>query len=116
MTRQLLTRFHENLWKRHLPPLEALRQAQLGVFREGSWDSDHPAYWAAWVLSGDPGGLTHPVSQTSPSDASYRKTSAGWPLAVLGVLLALGLLVVLAARTRHKSRVSSSIPWRGAPS
>ena len=59
--------FYENLWKKKLPKLEALRQAQLTMLREGikrglSLEDDRPAdknrrlppyYWAAFELSGD---------------------------------------------------------------
>lgn len=68
-TRDLLIRFYENLWKKKLPRLEALRQAQLWMLKEGakrgldlvredavkalSWTKAPPYYWAAFVLSGD---------------------------------------------------------------
>jgi CHAT domain-containing protein len=68
-----MQRFYENLWDKGLPKLEALRQAQLWLMREGgrpgstvargvqaegreSVDEDGhlpPYYWAAFVLSGD---------------------------------------------------------------
>jgi CHAT domain-containing protein len=67
-TRELMEQFYDNLWRAKLPRLEALRQAQLAVLREGPKRqlvppreeelSDGPArtpphYWAAFVLSGD---------------------------------------------------------------
>ena len=67
-TRLLMERFYENLWDKRLGKLEALRQAQLAVLREGPQrgmaivtKGDQPAkprrappyYWAAFVLSGD---------------------------------------------------------------
>jgi CHAT domain-containing protein len=67
-TRQLMERFYANLWQKKLPRLEALRQAQLWLLREGQGvrglvlDGDKrleanrrlpPFYWAAFVLSGD---------------------------------------------------------------
>ena len=65
--RSLVVEFYENLWKNKLPALEALRQAQLHMLREGArrglpLEKDQPAtgdgrlppyYWAAFVLSGD---------------------------------------------------------------
>ena len=79
-TRSLMTRFYENLWQKKLPKLEALRQAQVWMLREGikqpelwrgqgelvdfvapteAWSKTPdrpglpPRYWAAFVLSGD---------------------------------------------------------------
>jgi CHAT domain-containing protein len=63
-----MERFYENLWQKKLPKLEALRQAQLWMLREGHnirgivldgnkrLEKDRrlpPFYWAAFVLSGD---------------------------------------------------------------
>jgi CHAT domain-containing protein len=74
-TQELMVRFYDNLWRPGRPPskLEALRQAQLWMLREGVRDGvvardlvplDElegsgegarvpPYYWAAFVLSGD---------------------------------------------------------------
>ena len=66
-TRMLMVRFYENLWDRKLPKLEALRQAQLWMLKEGGKrglqreppEGQAPAgrlppyYWAGFVLSGD---------------------------------------------------------------
>ncbi len=69
-TRDLTMRFYENLWKKKLPRLEALRQAQLWMLKEGISRSMvnvkvpkerlgkddgrlPPYYWAAFALSGD---------------------------------------------------------------
>ncbi len=66
--RALMERFYENLWKKKLPRLESLREAQLwmlaegrqrGLVRDAEADQDFtprrtpPFYWAAFVLSGD---------------------------------------------------------------
>jgi CHAT domain-containing protein len=75
-TRQLMTSFYESLWRRGMGPLEALRQSQLHILRHGigptgrrglepvepapgrpSTTRTHPRLWAAWMLSGDPGGV-----------------------------------------------------------
>ena len=60
-----MERFYENLWKKGLPKLQALREAQLRMLREGykrgmvRRDKEEksgrvpPFYWAAFVLSGD---------------------------------------------------------------
>jgi CHAT domain-containing protein len=70
-TRALMERFYDNLWSKKLSKLEALREAQLWMLREGrsvrglefekaepgkSEGQDArlpPQYWAAFVLSGD---------------------------------------------------------------
>ena len=72
-TRSLMIDFYENLWSKKMSKIEALRQAQLTLMREGVKkrdgikrgievqadqppDADHrlpPYYWAAFVLSGD---------------------------------------------------------------
>jgi CHAT domain-containing protein len=57
MTSNLMTKFYRNLWQEKMTPLMALRQAQLDIKNNGPGDSGHPQYWAAWVLSGDPGAM-----------------------------------------------------------
>jgi len=69
-TRDLMTRFYENLWKKKMPKLEALREAQLWMRKEGIGRGMidvkvpkerlakedgrlPPYYWAAFALSGD---------------------------------------------------------------
>ncbi len=80
-TRALMVAFYTNLWKRKLPKLEALRQAQLTMLRDYDPQADElrgpgavrpvdpsklaaaseatgtkslsPYYWAAFILSGD---------------------------------------------------------------
>jgi len=43
--------FYENLFRLGLTPPEALRQAQLALWRE---DNAAPCYWAGFELHGDP--------------------------------------------------------------
>ncbi len=66
-TRLIMTDFYDNLWKKKMSKVEALRQAQLTMLKEGKnrggiekldqpADKDGrlpPFYWAAFVLSGD---------------------------------------------------------------
>jgi CHAT domain-containing protein/Tfp pilus assembly protein PilF len=69
-TRELMVRFYENLWKRNMSRLEALRQAQLWMLMEGAARGMvdvrvprerlpvedgrvAPYFWAAFTLSGD---------------------------------------------------------------
>jgi CHAT domain-containing protein len=73
-TRLLMERFYEHLWQKKMSKLEALRQAQLWMLREGSQRGPGaqrpvdpkklnavqpdqarrpPLFWASFVLSGD---------------------------------------------------------------
>jgi CHAT domain-containing protein len=54
-TRKLMGLFYANLWEKHLPAAEALRQAQLTMLNEAVGAGVNQYYWAGWVLSGDPG-------------------------------------------------------------
>jgi len=55
-TRDLMTLFYENLWRRGMPKLEALRQAQLAILEENRKRTGHgrPSTWGAFVLDGAP--------------------------------------------------------------
>lgn len=66
VTRDLMKRFYENLWRRRLSKIEALREAQLWLLRERGprglvaveeqvqrTNRLPPYYWAAFTLSGD---------------------------------------------------------------
>lgn len=75
-TQELMTRFYENLWRKNMSKLEAMRQAQLWMLREASKDPETlrglvrgveffeerpprpheklpPYFWSAFVVSGD---------------------------------------------------------------
>jgi CHAT domain-containing protein len=66
-TSQLMQRFYENLWDKKVSKLDALREAQIWMLKEGSPRGLHredvakkptsgrlpPRYWAAFVLSGN---------------------------------------------------------------
>ena len=70
-TSALMTRFYANLWAEKMAPLEALRQAQLSMLDDPAFgEGAHPRLWAAWSLSGDPGGLPqHPPATARSADA-----------------------------------------------
>jgi tetratricopeptide (TPR) repeat protein len=64
-TRALMTRFYANLWDKGLPPLEALSRAQLSILDDPDYGAGgNPQLWAAWTLSGDPGGRPRPAGAT----------------------------------------------------
>jgi CHAT domain-containing protein/tetratricopeptide (TPR) repeat protein len=66
-TMALMGRFYANLWEKGLVPLEALRQAQLSVLDDPDFgNGGDPRLWAAWTLSGDPGGLPRPAVSARP--------------------------------------------------
>lgn len=86
-TQQLMTHFYDNLWKKKLPKLEAMRQAQLAMLQGRGGSSTgrgldllepepgemgsariSPRLWAAWVLSGDP-GIVRPI-KFEPSETA----------------------------------------------
>jgi CHAT domain-containing protein len=64
-TISLMTRFYTNLWEKGLSPLESLRRAQLSILDDPDYGAGgEPRLWAAWTLSGDPGGLTRAADST----------------------------------------------------
>jgi len=50
-TSELMRRFYESMLIGHLPPAQALRTAQLAMWRTTRWSA--PRYWAAFTLQGD---------------------------------------------------------------
>jgi CHAT domain-containing protein/Tfp pilus assembly protein PilF len=94
ITQELLSKFFENYWHKGMPRLEALRQAQLAV-RQGEGNRAHPRYWAAWVLSGDPGDLT---SLALPAAVTVPPWWSGWQPYATGasafLVVVLGLVVI----------------------
>jgi CHAT domain-containing protein len=125
-TQQLMGRFYDNLWRKRLPPLQALRQAQLSLLNDpaaatlargpgaikpapavGPKARTNPRLWAPWVVSGDPGDLTQLAS--APTDGGVAKEegpgpTVAWTLWLWGGL-AVGLVVLigLAARLRRRA-------------
>jgi CHAT domain-containing protein len=136
-TQTLMEEFYRNLWQRKLGKLEALRQAQLVLLRSNdprqgrvrsagaerpvapaqgaqAWPEKRlpPFFWAAWVLSGDPGDLfqgspSPPLETTEAQavDAVVPKAtfaSIFWYLSVGGTLV--GGVLVLALLVRRGVR------------
>jgi CHAT domain-containing protein len=50
-TSQLMMRFYRGMLVENLPPAEALRQAQVSIWKEHRWS--RPYYWAAFALQGE---------------------------------------------------------------
>jgi CHAT domain-containing protein len=50
-TGELMRRFYEGMFRDHLTPAAALREAQLGIWRQSRWSA--PFYWAAFSLQGE---------------------------------------------------------------
>jgi CHAT domain-containing protein len=66
-TRELMARFYTNLWEKRLTPLESLRRAQLSILDDPNFGAGgDPRLWAAWTLSGDPGGLPRLAGAPGP--------------------------------------------------
>src|SRR5262249_48757165 len=86
----------------------ALRQAQLAV-RRGEGNRAHPRYWAAWVLSGDPGNLDSSpgtVPAELPEAVAVAPWWSGWPWYAAG-LVVFGVVLALVVRWRGRR-----IRWR----
>ncbi len=49
-TAELMKRFYEGMFQKGLTPAAALREAQLGMWRQKRWHA--PYYWAAFVIQG----------------------------------------------------------------
>lgn len=50
-TSELMQRFYKGLLRENLPPAQALRQAQVSLWKEARWHA--PYYWGGFVLQGD---------------------------------------------------------------
>ncbi len=51
-TAELMSRFYRHLFAERLRPAAALRQAQVGMWRDSNWRA--PYHWAGFVLQGEP--------------------------------------------------------------
>jgi CHAT domain-containing protein/tetratricopeptide (TPR) repeat protein len=126
-TQQLMSRFYDNLWRKQLPPLQALRQAQLSLLNDptaaalargpgtikpapaaGPKARTNPRLWAPWVVSGDPGDLTQLASAPADGAASGKEgggpgPAGAWTLWLM-VGLPVGLVVLVGLAARHLRR------------
>ena len=84
VTTLLMERFYMNL-RAGMGKAQALQQAQIEIRAQ----YPHPYYWAAFVLTGDPGSYVPPVSPTQPSPLDR------FPGTYISMLVGLGLAVLL---------------------
>lgn len=63
-TRDLMTKFYQNLYQKKLGRSEAMRQSQLAIFAEPA--RKHPFYWASFIVSGN----WAPISDLPEGEAS----------------------------------------------
>jgi CHAT domain-containing protein len=79
-TAQLMERFYIHL-QNGLSKAQALRAAQKEIRDNPKWA--HPYYWAAFILTGDPGK----ASEVSATQSLLKGKNAQWVAGILGVLL-----------------------------
>jgi tetratricopeptide (TPR) repeat protein/CHAT domain-containing protein len=132
-TQALMTAFYDNLWRKKLPRLEALRQAQLRLLNRpvgrsrprgpgevlpepeaGTPARTDPRLWAAWVLSGDPGDLSDVQAVSPPTTVPavepilvFPSSEPGWRVWLpegVGGLVALVVLACVAWTVRRRLR------------
>jgi hypothetical protein len=106
-TEWLMSRFYANLWRERLSPVQALRQAQVGLLPASPavprGEALEPAgalppSWAPWVLSGTIEDLTRPLSGWAGGTGAEGDRSAAGLTPLLGRVLLLGcpaLMIVL---------------------
>jgi CHAT domain-containing protein/tetratricopeptide (TPR) repeat protein len=125
-TARLMDLFYDNLWRKKLPRLEALRRAQLALLHgsgggPGRGPGDEtpsgaeglsrapPRLWAAWVLSGDPGDLTRIAGAVPPPAAvavapgpDSKAPGPPWTLYLAAGLAGVALAGLAARRLRRR--------------
>jgi CHAT domain-containing protein len=91
-TAELMKHFYEGMFQRGLTPAAALREAQLGMWKQKRWHA--PYYWAAFVLQGqyDQKEINH--FQRSPAKLLLILAGTG------ATLLFIALLVLRQRRRR----------------
>jgi CHAT domain-containing protein/Tfp pilus assembly protein PilF len=93
-TAELMKHFYEGMFKKGLTPSAALREAQLGMWKQKRWHA--PYYWAAFVIQGQ-----YNQKETS----SFGVMSPGkWIALSLGLASALALVGILVF-SRRRTRI-----------
>jgi CHAT domain-containing protein len=90
-TAELMKHFYEGMFQRGLTPAAALREAQLGMWKQKRWHA--PYYWAAFVLQGqyDQKEINH-----------FQKSPAKLLLILAGTGTALILFALILLRQRRR--------------
>jgi CHAT domain-containing protein len=86
-TAELMKRFYEGMFQKGLTPAAALREAQLGMWRQKRWHA--PYYWAAFVIQGQYNqkeNMSLGPTQTVKSVAALGSLAAAASLAVFLLL------------------------------
>lgn len=91
-TAELMKHFYRGVLKDGLPPVAALRQAQVRMWRQKEWRS--PYYWAAFVIQGEYKGNIV---------AGERDASAGKVVGAGAAILFLSLSTLYAVKQRRKT-------------
>ena len=92
-TAELMKRFYEGMFKKGLTPAAALREAQLGMWRQKRWHA--PYYWAAFVIQGQ-------YNQKENTNLGPTRT-VKWVAALASLAVAASLAVFLLLRRRRRT-------------
>jgi len=81
----LMQHFYEGMFNRGLTPAAALREAQLGMWKQKRWHA--PYYWAAFVIQGQYDQQEMTGFQRSPGKLMAIMTGVGATLFLMAILL-----------------------------
>jgi MYXO-CTERM domain-containing protein len=76
-TRDLMTKFYQNMYQKGLGRGEAMREAQMSLFAQPA--RQHPFYWASFIVSGDWTPLSGTSSGTSTGNSDANGKSVTTP-------------------------------------
>jgi CHAT domain-containing protein/Tfp pilus assembly protein PilF len=91
-TAELMKRFYEGMFQKGLTPAAALREAQLGMWRQKRWHA--PYYWAAFVIQGQ-------YNQKENMNLGPTRT-VKWAAALGGLAAAVSLVLFFLLRQRRR--------------
>ena len=90
-TAELMKNFYEGMFQKGLTPAAALREAQLGMWKQKRWHS--PYFWAAFVLQGQ---------YNQHEMTGFQRSPGKLPAIAAGVGITVLLLAFLLLRKRRK--------------